>query len=80
MSPFERRTPTNTPPPGTSTILISSGRSRLLADRARRNVTFEDAIEHLVFLAKVDRGLAQADAGETIPHAEAKDRRQLQDL
>ena len=44
------------------------------------DVTFEDAIEHLVFLAKVDRGLAQADAGETIPHAEAKDRRQLQDL
>jgi hypothetical protein len=35
------------------------------------DVTFEDAIEHLVFLAKIDRGLTQADAGETIPHAEA---------
>jgi len=36
--------------------------------------SIEDAIERLYFLAKVERGLAQADAGETISHADAKDR------
>jgi len=34
----------------------------------------EDAMERLYFLAKVERGLAQAAADETIPHAKAKDR------
>ena len=34
----------------------------------------EDAMERLYVLAKVERGLAQADAGETVPHAEAKKR------
>jgi predicted transcriptional regulator len=38
------------------------------------DVTFEDAIEHLVFLAKVEQGLTQADAGETVTHTEAKNR------
>lgn len=32
---------------------------------------FEDAIERLCFLAKVEEGLRQSDAGETVPHAEA---------
>ena len=36
------------------------------------DATFEDAIERLVFLAKVERGVAQADAGETIPHEAAR--------
>jgi len=30
--------------------------------------TLEDVIERLVFLAKIDRGLAEADAGHLIPH------------
>ena len=33
--------------------------------------TLEDAIERLCFLAKVEEGLRQSDAGEVIPHAEA---------
>jgi predicted transcriptional regulator len=33
--------------------------------------TFEDTIERLCFLAKVEEGLRQSDAGETVPHAEA---------
>lgn len=33
--------------------------------------TFEDAIERLCFLAKVEEGIRQSDAGETVPHAEA---------
>ena len=38
------------------------------------NTTFEEAIEHLLFLAKVDKGIEQADAGETISHTEVKKR------
>ena len=34
----------------------------------------EDAIERLYFLAKVERGVAQADAGETLPHEAARKR------
>lgn len=33
--------------------------------------TLEDAIERLCFLVKVEEGLRQSDAGETVPHAEA---------
>jgi hypothetical protein len=36
------------------------------------DVTFEDVIERVVFLAKVERGLAQADVGETVSHAGGK--------
>ncbi len=35
------------------------------------SATFEDAIERLCFLAKVEEGLRQSDAGETVPHADA---------
>ena len=35
------------------------------------SATFEDAIERLCFLAKVEEGLRQSDAGETVSHAEA---------
>lgn len=38
------------------------------------DATFEDAIERLCFLAKVERGLAQAEAGATVPHLELDDR------
>ena len=36
--------------------------------------TFEEAIERLVFLAKIDAGLAELDAGKGVPHDEAKRR------
>ena len=38
------------------------------------NATYEDAMERLLFLAKVERGLKQADAGQTIPHDKVKAR------
>ena len=38
------------------------------------DATLEDAMERLYFLTKIERGLAQADAGETISHAEVKAR------
>lgn len=38
------------------------------------DATVEDAMERLYFLAKVERGLAESEAGQTIPHEEAKRR------
>ena len=38
------------------------------------DATLEDAIERLVFLAKVERGLAELDAGKGVDHTEAKRR------
>ncbi len=38
------------------------------------DATIEDAMERLLFLAKVERGLRQADEGKTIPHAEVSAR------
>jgi len=32
------------------------------------SATLDDIIERLVFVAKVERGLAQADAGQFVPH------------
>ena len=36
--------------------------------------TIEDAMERLYVLAKIERGLAQLDSGDVVPHAEAKRR------
>jgi predicted transcriptional regulator len=38
------------------------------------DATVDDAIERLVFLAKVDAGLAELDRGKGIPHDEVKRR------
>ena len=36
-------------------------------DELPPDATFEDAIERLVFLAKIDAGLAELDAGHGVP-------------
>jgi predicted transcriptional regulator len=36
------------------------------------DATLEDAIERLCFIAKVEEGLRQSEAGELIPHEEIK--------
>jgi predicted transcriptional regulator len=38
------------------------------------NATLEDAIERLVFLAKIDRGLVEVESGKGIEHSEVKRR------
>jgi len=38
------------------------------------DATFDDAIERLVFLAKIDAGLAELDEGKGIAHEEVKRR------
>jgi hypothetical protein len=36
--------------------------------------TIEDAMEKLLFLAKIEKGISQADAGKTISHSSVKTR------
>ena len=43
-------------------------------DQLPPDATFDDAIERLVFLARIEAGLAELDAGEGIPHDEVKRR------
>ncbi|MBN1359620.1 MAG: hypothetical protein JW993_03460 [Sedimentisphaerales bacterium] len=38
------------------------------------DASIENAMERLLLLAKIDRGLEQADAGQTIPHSQVKER------
>jgi len=38
------------------------------------DASIEDAMERLLLLAKVERGLQQADAGDLIPHEKVKER------
>jgi predicted transcriptional regulator len=38
------------------------------------DASIEDAMERLLFLAKIERGLKQADAGRTISHEAVKER------
>jgi len=36
------------------------------------NASYEDAMERLLFLAKIEKGLQQADAGRTVSHGAVK--------
>ena len=45
-----------------------------LVEQLPPDATIEDAMERLYFLAKIERGLAEVDAGNTVPHSEAKRR------
>jgi predicted transcriptional regulator len=38
------------------------------------DASIEDAMERLFLLAKIERGLQQADAGQLIPHDKVKER------
>ena len=38
------------------------------------DVTYEDVMERLYFLYKIEQGLRQVEAGEGIPHEEVKQR------
>ena len=41
------------------------------------DATFDDAIERLIFLAKIDAGLAEIDDGRALSHDEVKRRLSL---
>jgi len=38
------------------------------------DATLEDAMERLYFLAKIERGMADADAGRTVSHEDVRHR------
>jgi len=38
------------------------------------DASIEDAMEHLLFLSKIERGIREADQGQTIPHSQVKER------
>lgn len=44
------------------------------AVQAIQGLPDDAAMERLLLLAKIDRGLEQADAGHTIPHSQVKQR------
>ena len=56
--------------PKTSTL----DRIREAIDKLPPDATFDDAIERLVFLAKIEEGLAELDTEKGIPHAEVRRR------
>lgn len=38
------------------------------------DASYEDVMERLLFLAKIERGIQQADSGHTIPHVQVQER------
>jgi len=62
--------------PGEPQMAESKAKERVL-DAVRGlpdDATVEDAMERLYFLAKIEEGLRQAEAGETVSHEEARKR------
>jgi predicted transcriptional regulator len=43
-------------------------------DKLPEDATVEEAMERLLFLAKIEQGLAEADAGKTLSHEEVRKR------
>jgi predicted transcriptional regulator len=60
-----------------SWVMASSGLKQKMVETVEHlpeSATVEDAIERLYFLAKVERGLEQSAAGDTIAHEDIKKR------
>ena len=55
----------------------AKGKVLAAVEKLPAGATIEGAIERLVLLAKIDRGLAEVDSGKGVDHSEAK-RRLLQ--
>ena len=53
---------------------VGSAKQRVLdaIEKLPADATIEDAIERLVFLAKIERGIAQLDTGKGFPHTQVK--------
>ena len=53
---------------------VGSAKQRVLdaIEKLPADATIEDAIERLVFLAKIERGIAQLDTGKGLPHTHIK--------
>lgn len=57
-------------------MAIATAKERIFAalEDLPPDATIDEAIERLVFLARIEEGLAQLDAGQGIPHEEIKRR------
>lgn len=56
--------------------MTTSAKQKVIAavEKLPADATIEDAMERLYFLAKIDRGLADADAGRLTEHQEIRAR------
>jgi predicted transcriptional regulator len=56
--------------------MTTSAKQKVLAavEKLPADATIEDAMERLYFLAKIDRGLADVDAGRVTAHEEVRAR------
>lgn len=55
-------------------LLSSDGSEPVHVHVGRDDATFDDAIERLVFLAKIEAGLTERDEGKGVSHDEARRR------
>jgi predicted transcriptional regulator len=56
---------------------MSQSAKKLLRDALDKlpdDATVEEAMEHLLFLAKIEQGIAEADAGKTLTHEAVRKR------
>jgi predicted transcriptional regulator len=55
---------------------VKTAKKKVIAavEKLPADATIEDAIERLVLLAKIDRGLAEVESGKGVDHSEAKRR------
>ena len=55
---------------------VKTAKKKVIAavEKLPADATIEDAIERLVLLAKIDRGLAEVGSGKCVDHSEAKRR------
>jgi hypothetical protein len=60
-------------PPGHGPSFAERAHSRG-PSRPSADASIDDAIERLVFLARIEEGLAELDAGQGVPHEEVKQR------
>ena len=56
--------------------MVKSAKSLLqkAVDDLPANATVEEAMERLLFLTKIEQGIAEADAGRTISHEDVRKR------
>ena len=68
----------STPHPETESMSAVTAKEKALeaVEGLPADATLEDAMERLYFLYKVERGLAEADAGEIVTHEQAKAERE----
>ena len=75
MAPFNSRMPIEAAQSSRYTEVMTTKEKAVQAVKALPDdASLEDAMERLFLLAKIEKGLQQADAGELIPHEKVKER------